>query len=200
MSWGARAGRAAALCLLAVSWGAAGHDLRALTHPGAVGALLWVLLALLLPTWWVAGARPESRAGRGLLIGALLAVGQGLTHGALALAPLLGRAPSAAVPGSDHGHGVGPGAALPGHEVLAVLTQGGAPMLLSHVVAALLAGTCWAVASALHATALRVWGLLRWAPVVPPLPHRAPSSARTVLRCAEPAHPCAVRGPPLRAA
>lgn len=133
MTWGARAGAAGVLSLLAVAWAggahlwadppaghaaelatgggiagpaAAGGD-AGLTAGGAIWPLLWTGLAVALLAWLALPLGRGSGARRGLVVGGVLLVGQLLGHAALSIAPLLAhqvRAVGPAAPHADAAH------------------------------------------------------------------------------------------------
>ena len=177
MTWVARGARAGTLSALAVGWGllahlgAGGHGAADGPHAAlSPGALLWAGSATLLLAWFLVPPGRGSAHGPGtarLLV--TVGAGQGFTHAALALAPLLGRqtrvpvtpAPGTGVVTGHAGHlpAVVGGTPAPA-ELLTVLGHGGTWMLLLHLLASVTVVVLWAAAAALWREATSWWGRL----------------------------------------
>lgn len=194
MTWAARGGRAGVLSALAVGWGLLAH-LRAVGHDEAtrasVGALLWAACATLLLTWFLVpprrdGGRPGGAARMLLAVGA----GQGLTHAALALSPLLADGSRRLVgPGGTDGTTGHAGhlpvvlTGAPGPtELLTALGHGGLPMLLLHALATTTVVVLWTAAGSLWREAGAWWGrLVDTGPARVPAPPRRSATHREDL-------------------
>lgn len=117
-----------------------------------LGPALWALLAVGLLAWLtLPDHRPFSRGhpfARALLEGAMLGLGQLVTHGALSIAPLVaGQRRHMGHASASHAHGhehltSGPDA----RALLDALTHGGVPMLLAHSLGTVAAVLAWALA------------------------------------------------------
>lgn len=180
MTWGARAGRATVLSVLAVVWAVAAHRLALpadghLHHPGAgalAPALAWATGTSALLAWWLAPVGRGDRGRRAFAVGAALSAGQVLTHAALALAPLLGAQTRTTVPALAgaphhgahlHGGTVSGGVTL--DAALGALAHGGLTMTGAHVVATVAAALVWALLGTLTRSVRGWWALPAPAPL-----------------------------------
>lgn len=211
MTWGARAGRAAALCLLAVLWAGAAHLLVVPHHASSPAALVaplaWAGTTTGLLAWWVAPLARGRRVARTAALALVLGAGQLLTHASLSVEPLLAaqtREPMTSM-ATLHGHGMhqhlGAVTGLPGiGDVLQAMLHGGPLMLLAHLAASVAAATAWGLAGALWGTARTWWGRVR-----PQLIRPLPARRGLVLQPAPVPHvrllhfPWEGRGPPVLA-